>query len=241
MFPKGFLISRQEAARLVQSGEWVSDLTIHNEIWEGARAIQESWGDWGKEGDKLMVRAMREGADATMIFGAFRTVVDEAYAKRSETKVLEPPPPDYTPALRIWEHAVYKVQPTAQNVLRDGLRFVMAISTTPYSLLMWSWVGVEFANLIRLFWEGFERIEHPDEQQVLEAIHRLSAKVAVVNHDALKDETFDRAYGFIAPDAKQLVSELAGKLEEAEIVKALLAMKHRNILQERQGRWSIAF
>jgi hypothetical protein len=154
---------------------------------------------------------------------------------------LEPPPVEYTPALRIWEHAVYKVQPTAQNAIRDGLRFVMAISATPYSLLMLGWVGVEAANLAKIFWDGFERIEDPDEQQVLEAVHRLSAKATVVNYDAVEKADFDRAYGFVAPDVKQLVSELNGKLDEPDIVKALAAMKGRNILQERHGRWMIAF
>lgn len=241
MIPKGYVISREEAARLVQSGEWVSDLTLRDEIWSGSRAIQESWGDWGEQGGKIMVRAMRNGVDPAKIFGATRELVDDAYAKKFERKFLEPPPVDNTLAVRIWEHAVYKVQPTAQNAIRDGLRFVMAISATPYSLLMLSWVGVEAANLAKIMWDGFERIEDPNERQVLEAIHRLSAKATVVNYDAVENADFNRAYGFIAPDVKQLVAELEGKLEEPTIVKALEAMKQRAILQERQGRWMIAF
>lgn len=242
MFPKDIFISQQEGARLLSSGEWVSDIEVYMDVCKQARALQESWGVWAEQGTGILMQSLKGSSGVGAPFDEMRHAIDAAYSVRMETKILETPPPDYTLGMRVSAHAVYKVRPTAEKLLRDSLRFIMAVTqSSPYTILMAGWVGVELRSLYQTLLEGFERIEDPHEREVLEAIHRLCAKATVVNFDALKEQEFDKAYGFIAPEIDQLVAELEGKVDEREISTALGAMKERKILQQRKGRWMIAF
>lgn len=142
--------------------------------------------------------------------------------------------------LRLGRGVVYKVSPTLRESMADILGVILALLTTSgYFGLLAAWTGFAVWRIIRTLLKGFEQLQSSVERDVFETLFALSGRMTVVNYAALKASDYENAYGYMAPTAAEVAEACQPPRTPAEVEQALAAMQDREILKEKNGRWSI--
>ncbi|MDP3416137.1 MAG: hypothetical protein Q8S40_09170 [Falsiroseomonas sp.] len=238
----GDRLRRADAAALIETGAWQSDLEISQDIHERSGRRRAALGAWAEEGLRLSLANRDASENILSAFQDLRHATDALLSERVESRLLEPPVYGPMAQLRVDAHVVYKVSATAEAGLREALALVLALLTTSgYPRLLAAWAGLSLVALVRTLVNGLERISDPAERLVVETVHEASAELCVRNHDALATQDFEQAYGRVAPSEARLVALLEGRLEPAECRRTLAELARRGVLVERQDGWRIAF
>lgn len=240
---KALIISRQEAARLLDTGNWVTDLDFHDEVSEHANELRGNLGEWTKEGMRLALEKEVSGGFVTEVFSSLRDFEVEYISHLGEVKFLEPAPPEnFRVELRISSNAIYKIGPTASRVAKDTVGLILVVLTgSPYGSLLKVWAALSVMDIVRTLAAGYEKLEKPIEVAILHSVHSLSAKLSVINYDAIAHSNFEAAYGKVSPHVDEITSELSPDYSAEDIRAALQSLKTRKIIQEKSDRWHITF
>jgi len=158
-----------------------------------------------------------------------------------QTNYITQPREDYLLAFRLRQFCVYKLGKAS----KDGLLKFLGIVAAGYALtpitgpLAWIAPGIAGWEFIKSIVLAYERIEDPDEKMVFETIYILERRPIIVDYRAYEKEDFLNAYGHAWPNIDDLNNELNGKLTEKELKKALVSLKARGIISNKQNRWQI--
>lgn len=229
------LISEDEAARLYQTGDWITDLAICDRVDQESKDILVRFPNWPSSSQTPDVKArVKFFQECPAILSESESIEAKYITQRF----------DHTPGmeLRIKPGTVFKVKSAALDLGINGMGLILAIfSTTTWPLYFPVWLCLSLTVLIRTLYKHWESIRDPDERLVFEGIFRYQGRACVINHDALQNRKYDEAYGFIAPTAHDLSTEIGGQITYHAIIKALASLESRGIVKERYGRWSISF
>lgn len=228
------IITEEEAIKLCSGGEWITDLKIKDMVADKAKELQQQFQEW-KQPDM-------PGPNISHIVNAFdsvNSVLDELFEHKviAFTGLLSP-----FAELRVRANAVYKVIPTLMNTAVHGISLVIAVlAVTTFSnlFLIWAGVGVNVVTIVYKLYKGWEILSDPDERLVFEEIFKLQGKLVTVNYDAVKNKDFDAAYGTVSPPTDDIAAAIGNRLSRRELEKTLAALKNRDVVHQRRGRWSI--
>jgi len=229
------IISEGEAARLCQSGEWITDLHVCDRIQQKSEDILAAFPDWPSSNQTPTVDPLTELFQLCPIILSDSEAVEAKHiAQRFDvTSRME---------IRVKPGVVFKVKSAVLDLGINGLALILAIfSTTTWPLYFPVWLGLSLTVLIRTLYKNLESIRDPDEKVVFEAIFRCQGRFCIVNYLALQNKEYDEAYGFVSPTVDDISAEIKGQLSHREITKALASLELRGIVKDRNGRWSISF
>jgi len=222
-------INDDDADRLLASGDWLAESEYLDRISRISVADRNRFADGRVEPSvDDIIRSRNELIEGLRASFEHCVIANDSEA---DSQGLE---------LRIGKGAVYKILPTLRESLADflGLLFAGLTSTKLFTLFV-VWAGVSAWKIVRTLIRGFERMTDPVEYAVFEAVFALQGEVSVRDYDALKERDFDAAYGTIAPTTEEVAGKLAPEHSRDSVQGALDALKQREILREREGRWSI--
>lgn len=230
-YPMDNAINEDDADSLITSGDWLTESGYLDKISRISVGSRDKFAD-GRVDPSVddIIRSRDELIEGLRASFEHRIVKSDS---GTDPQGLE---------LRIGKGAVYKILPTLREALADflGLLFAGLTSTKLFTLFA-AWAAVSTWKIVKTLIGGFERLSDPVEYAVFEAVFRLQGEISVRDYDALKDNDFDTAYGTIAPITEAVVAKVAGDHPSDEVEAALNALKTREILCERDGRWSIKF
>lgn len=186
----------------------------------------------------------------------------------AESRWYEVPPEliGYNPVLpemRTGIGQIWRVGPTLKKIKWDILAIVGALlAVANWNLLMLLALSATVARDVRaiaaVIRQAGERLEDPKELLVFEVVTLLQArKSRLVNHSALAAGDYDAAYGRLAPTTDDIADEIAHyplpqpvpeewrqhppAIWRDDLQTTLDNLKAREILHQRNGRWSVVF
>jgi hypothetical protein len=236
-------ISEKEARELLKQDDYCSDVQIVRLL--GVRALEVA-----ADAPVPLIGNGRDDApsvkDGPVQYNVALAVLRErcpsfdiSYSTQERSGVLSGSSPLY---LRVRPKTVFHLGKALRTLLIGGLGLFLAWGTSAsLSTLFALWFGLSLVEVAHMFIACYERIEEPKEQLVFETVWKLQNQYCIVNYSALEVGDFDRGYGHFTPTTETLCHELANRIDSKQIETVLYSLKRRDILDERQGRWSVRF
>jgi hypothetical protein len=143
---------------------------------------------------------------------------------------------------RIGAGRVFHLREALRVILIDGLGLFFAFATTSgFGALLYAWCFISSADLINRFMKCFEKLDDPQERLVFETVYELQNQRASRADDSGADAPADEQYARLSPDANEIQALIADEMELSEVRDVLRGLAARDIVTERDGRWSVNF
>ena len=229
------MISQQEAAKLVKTGQWIYDTSVPSPLDVLTELIPEESSVW--EDLKLIDHlnsASLVNENKNLALGALGSSVESMYITQTQD--------DYNVlALRVKQYRVFKVATAAKDGLPRFLALVVAgmLFTPLTGPIGWVTPAVAAIDFVNAMAGAYEKIGDPDDMLVFELIYKLQRRPVIIDYDAYTNNQYNLAYGHRWPTEEELSSEVNGQLTAKELEKALSSLSGRSIVKKRQGRWTI--
>jgi hypothetical protein len=258
------LIVYEEAKALVDSGDWLFEERLYDELMDLiSDRMEELFEESSLHSQERSFRQLVRPAVLELRDTIISTAKSEkGYAFPPPPRPSGPPKPDQM-SLRLGKGTILKILPTFHKIKWDALAIIGTIIVVAnWSVLILVATGMTTAKSIRdiilALSSSIETLEDPKEFLVFESVADLQSQFStVVDYDALADGDHERAWGRVAPDTTTIVDFIASyprrdavpsewKVEAVDVwrddvVETLRGLEKQNILREKDDRWSIVF
>lgn len=172
----------------------------------------------------------------------------------------------YNPRLsemRVGVGKILKIGPTLKAINWDALAIIgalLAIANWNLLILLATTMTLarNVAGIIEAVRQSYVQLDDPKQRLVFEVVALIQArKTRLVNHDALAAGDYDAAYGQLAPTTDDIIQEIAhhplplsipddwrqhpAAAWRDDLQATLDALMGQEVLQKRNGRWSVVF
>jgi hypothetical protein len=222
------IISIKEAQDRCAGGMWITDDVLNDRIANGVNRCFDS----------LRHECPEIKINSRVLIDAF-AVIREIASQKLQSAIIASERFTSATELRIAPCIAYKVVPTIVEALTEGLTIILVLlSASDYTNLTRLRSLAGMAKIVKILYDGWEKIQDPDERLVFEEIHRLSTKAVLLNHDAYAMRDFQKAYGYRAPTTPDLAAALGTRISTSCLEKTLLALEKGKIIRRsKKGGW----
>lgn len=230
-------ISEQEARRLLENDDYVSDLDLSEESFSEAMKVLESSEDWPRQ--DVREEHKKQFDD---FYSDFRDAVISHILSQDDSSLIDVRYDSPFSAMQVKAHAVYKVGPTIRGAIGNILVIIRMIGMTTVTFsIEAAIVGQQVSEVIKKIIDGYVSIDDPAERKVFEAILKLRAELVVINYDALHGKDFKNAYGKIDPSKERIVERLADDLSQTEAEAAIKGLVDKGVIKKSGNGYRMVF
>jgi hypothetical protein len=227
-------ISQNEAEKLLETGEWCSDLQIDELLKDAVISLPTVCQKIGEE----EWRDPNRSDELRKSFGVFQNLVAEIY----EVKYVRPPPTTLNWQVRIAPHRVFKIRNFSNDLVTKGLKWIAAIGTLArFDVCELAGATGASLDVMRSVYQNYTKLTDPLQCAEFEKTYEMCALTYIKDYDALNRGDYYNAYGRRYPSRSDLREALLQSPAES-VDDAISQLFATGVLREREdGRIAIAF